>query len=399
MNQNRLCANPIVKNKKIEISGHVDNRFNNLAEIFLQNFTSRGENSEVGASVCITVDGETLVDIWGGYADSGENKLWQEDTICCCWSVSKTIPALLTLILSDRGVIDIEEPVAHYWPEFGEAGKEKILVKHLLNHTAGLSYVDAQLEEGQITDWDIMVSALEKTKPNWPAGEQIGYLNMTFGFLLGELCARVNGGKRLAIFSKEEISDPMNIDWHFALDKNLFSRVATVYQPKENLINKLINDSPESIFAKSMRGRNPKETYNSTNWRTAQNGSGTGHTNARAMAKLYGILANGGKFGKHKLISKDTLLLAMTETIKGEDKVNGLKMRFSSGFEMDCPPATPMGLSDSSFGYLGAGGSIAFADPEFKMGFGYSHNFMHQGIGPGPCGLPLLEEAIKIIKS
>jgi len=385
---------PFLKGKTPEMFGRCDPAFQAVADTFEQNLSGRGDHGDVGASCAVMIDGECVVDLWGGYADVAQNKVWQEDTLSCCWSVSKTIGAVLTWMMIDKGLLDLDTPVARYWPEFSANGKDAILVRHLLDHTAGVSYVDADLKPGDTNKWDTMVAAIEQTAPNWPAGSQLGYLNMTQGYLLGELCARVNGGRRLAQFLREELAGPLDLDWHFAVPDDITPRLATVYQVDSGAFNRVIEKNPESVFAKSMKGRDPKETYNSSIWHSAENGAGTSHTNARAMAKLYGALARGGAPSDSNLLSAEALDQIATESVRQTCAVNGIEMRFSLGFEMNCPPVTPMGPGDRGFGYIGAGGSFAFADPDAKLGFGYSHNLMHQGLGPGPCGLPLVEAVV-----
>ena len=389
--------NSYLNGKLPQVFGYCDPAFQTVADEFKQNFNDRGDSGDVGASCAVMVEGEMVVDLWGGYADVEKEQVWQEDTLVCCWSVSKGLGAALALMLVDRGRLDINAPVAQYWPGFAANGKEGVLVCHLLNHTAGLSCLDPDLAPGALYDWDTIVTAIEETTPNWEPGSRLGYLNMTHGYLLGELCARVNGGRRLAQALDEELADPLGLDWHFAVPDDTLPRIATVYQADPSFFNSMIEQDPETYFARSMKGRDSEEDYNSLKWRKAQNGSGTSHSNARAMARLYGCLARGGELDGIRILSEDTLNLAKTETVRGICAVNGVEMRFSNGFEMNCPPATPMGSNDRCFGYLGAGGSYAFADPDTKMGFGYSHNFMHMGVGPGPCGLPLVEATIAAV--
>lgn len=386
--------NPFLNGKKPDVFGQCDPKFQSIADVFEKNLTGRGTNGEVGASCAVVIDGDLVVDLWGGYADAKEGRVWQKDTLCCCWSVSKTTGALLTLRLIDQGLLDLDAPVADYWPAFATNGKEGVLVRHLLNHTAGLSYVDADLAEGQVSDWSVMIEALEQTSLNWDPGSQLGYLNMTQGYLLAGLCSKVNGGRRLAQFWQEELAQPLGLDWHFAVPDDVIPRLATVYQHDPTMFTRIIESDPDTNFAKSMKGRDPGETYDSIAWRKAENGAGTGHTNARAMAKLYGALTPGSSLNGVSILSEGTLALAHTETVRQQCLVNGLELRFSHGFEMNCPPVTPMGSGDRCFGYAGAGGSYAFADPDTKLGFGFSHNVMHQGVGPGPCGLPLVEATI-----
>ncbi|MEQ8508154.1 MAG: serine hydrolase domain-containing protein [Rhodospirillaceae bacterium] len=390
---------PFLNDQKPDVSGRCDPKFQHVADVFEQNLTQRGADGDVGATCAVMIDGDLVVDLWGGYADVQQGKPWQEDTLCCCWSVSKTIGAVLALRLVDQGRLDLDTPVAAYWPAFGAHGKERILVRHLLDHTAGVSFVDATLKPGAANDWETMIAALEQTAPNWEAGTQLGYLNQTQGYLLGGLCYQVNGGRRLAQFLREELAEPFSLDWHFAIPDEDLSRLATVYQIDASTFTRIIEKNPNSVFAKSMKGRDPAETYNSLRWRKAENGAGTSHTNARAMAKLYGALARGGALDSFKVLSEKMLNTASTESVREICAVNGIEMRFSTGFEMNCPPITPMGTSKSAFGYIGAGGSFAFADPELKLGFGYGHNLMHQGLGPGPCGLPLVEATLACAKT
>lgn len=385
---------PFMGGKTPSISGYCDPAFQAVADVFEVNLMNRGDAGDVGASCAVTLDGETVVDLWGGFADVESHRAWDEDTLCCCWSVSKTIGAVLTLRMIDQGLLDLDEPVAKYWPAFGANGKDHILVRHLLDHTAGLSYLDADLQAGDTNKWDVMIRAIEESAPNWEAGSKLGYLNMTQGYLLAGLCAKVNGGRRLAQFLKEELASPLNLDWHFSVSDENLKRVATVYQTDPALFSRIIEKDPTTTFAKSMKGRDPNETYNSSQWHKAENGAGTGHTNARAMAKLYGALARGGSLDGFTVLSDAAMHLASSESVREPCAVNGFEMRFSQGFEMHCPPVTPMGRCDRSFGYIGAGGTFAFADPDAKLGFGYSHNLMHTGIGPGSCGLPLVDAAI-----
>lgn len=385
---------PFLNGKAPEISGHCDPVFQAVADVFEQNLTDRGDSGDVGASCSVMIDGETVVDLWGGYADVEDGKAWKQDTLCCCWSVSKTMGAVLTLRMIDQGQIELDAPVATYWPAFATNGKDGVLVRHLLDHTAGLSFLNADLQPGDANNWDIMLNAIENSTLNWEPGSQLGYLNLTQGYLLAGLCSQVNGGRRLGQFLQDELASPFELDWYFSVPDDTMPRLATVYQTDPMTFTRIIEKDPTTVFAKSMKGRDSEETYNSVKWRKAESGAGTGHTNARAMAKLYGTLARGGSLDNFTVLSEDAIALASTQSVRETCAVNGIEMRFSLGFEMNCPPITPMGPSDRCFGYIGAGGSFAFADPDVKFGFGYSHNIMHQGLGPGPCGLPLVEAAI-----
>ena len=340
---------PFLNGQKPDVFGRYDPKFQPVADVFEHNLTQRGAHGDVGATCAVMVDGEMVVDLWGGYADVEHGKVWQDDTLCCCWSVSKTIGAVLTLRLIDQGVLDLDTPVAAYWPAFGANGKDRILVRHLLDHTAGVSFVDATLKPGAANDWGTMIAALEQTSPNWEAGTQLGYLNQTQGYLLGGLCFQVNGRRRLAQFLREELAEPLSLDWHFEIPDDDLARLATVYQIDASMFTRVIEKNPDSVFAKSMKGRDPAETYNSLRWRKAENGAGTSHTNARAMAKLYGALSRGGALDNFTVLSESALQAASKESIRETCAVNGIEMRFSTGFEMNCPPVTPMGTSETAF--------------------------------------------------
>ncbi len=386
--------NPFLQGKTPSVFGRCDRKFQAVADAFAANFTERGEQGDVGASCAVMVDGELVVDLWGGFADVAGDRPWAEDTLSCCWSVSKGLGAALGLMMVDQGKLDLDAPVARYWPAFGKNGKDKILVRHLFDHRAAVTFVDAALKPGDLYDWDTMIAAIEATAPNWPPGEKAVYLNMTQGYLLGGLCEKVNGGRRLAQALREDLAGPLHLDWHFAVPDAVLPRLARVYQVPSAGFTEFLAKNPDTIFAKSMKGRDPDEDYNSRKWRKAEIGSGSSHTNARAMARLYGCLARGGELDGARVMSPATIRHATSEAVRGPDPIFGVELRFSTGFEMDCPPATPMGGGPRAFGYLGAGGSFAFADPDLKLGFGYAHNFMPMGVGPVPCGGPLVEAAL-----
>jgi CubicO group peptidase (beta-lactamase class C family) len=355
---------------------------------------AHGSDSEVGASFAVIWNGELLVDLWGGFKDVATEEPWQQDTLVCCWSVSKSLCSTLGLGLVDAGLLDLDAPVCAYWPEFGQNGKADILVRHLFEHRAPVVFVDADLQAGDVFDWDIMVQAIETTAPNWPIGPQPAYLNLTYGYLLGELFSRVNGGQRLGQFVRNQLTKPRNLDWHFEVPDDVLPRLATVYQdPPIDM-----GLPPDSIPMKSMKGYDPDVDYNSLAYHKAEMGSGSSHTNARGMAQLYAMLIQDTAAFGPKLLTDKTLALASTEAAAGDDPVVLTPMRYSTGFELTCPPALPLGPSDQAFGYIGAGGSLAFADPTTGLSIGYSANFMHMGLGPGPCGLPLVEAALEAVR-
>jgi len=388
-------VNPFLLGKEPQISGFCDPAFEDVHEAFRANFFERGEDGEVGATCCAMLDGRTVVDLYGGYAEPEADRVWQRDTISCSWSVGKAALATLALMLVDQGKLALDAPVYRYWPEFAKGGKEGVLVRHLLDHRAGVSYVDADLAPGDLYDWQTMVSAIEETTPNFPPGSKVMYLNMTHGYLLGELFARVNGGRRIAQFLREALSGPLDLDWHFALDDRQIARTARIYQKTPAGLMDMMQEHPDSLFARSMKGFRLDEDFNSDAWRRAQIGSGSIHGNARSLARLWAALVRGGTLEGVEIMSPETAALASAEVCRGHDEILGVDIRFSTGYEMNAPPAHPMGPNPNAFGFWGAGGVFGFADPETRLSFGYAPNYMHPSLELGPRGTALVEAATR----
>ena len=207
---------------KIEIHGVCEPRFEPVKDVFTQNFE---EGLEVGASFAVTINGKFVIDIWGGYKDIGNTLPWEKDTICNVWSTTKVPTVLCTMMCVDRGLLDLDEPVSKYWPEFAQNGKENIQVRQILSHTSGLAGIEERIPVRTLYDWDKYTSLLAAQKPWWEPGTQSGYHAVTHGYLLGELVRRVTG-KTLGTFFKEEIADPLNIDFHIGLAEEHVPRVS-----------------------------------------------------------------------------------------------------------------------------------------------------------------------------
>lgn len=386
--------NPFLQGLRPEIHGFVDPAFAQVREVFEANFFERGADGEVGASCHVMVDGRTVVDLYGGYAEPEAVRGWKRNTIACSWSVGKAALTTLGLMLVDQGKLELDAPVCRYWPEFGQNGKEGVLVRHFFDHRCGVSYVDAPLQEGDLYDWDTMVRAIEQTSPNFPPGSQELYLNMTHGYLLGELFRRVNGGRRIAQFLREELSGPLDLDWQFALSDADIARTAKVYQKTPAGIMQMVTANPDTVFARSMRGFRLDEDFNTLAWRKAEIGSGSIHGNARSLARMWSALVRGGELGGRRIMRPQTAALASREVVRGVDGILGVPIRFSTGYEMNCPPAHPMGPNPDAFGFWGAGGVFGFADPATLLSFGYSMNYMHPALELGPRGGPLVDAAV-----
>ena len=365
------------------VSGTCDARFAGVREVFADSLAS---GREVGAAVCVYSDGQPVVDLWGGMADPGTGRVWARDTIVSTFSVSKGVVSTMAHILINRGELDPDAPVSRYWPEFAAAGKEFMPVRNIMDHQAALCYVNRRLEPGDLYDWDLMTATLAETKPHWAWGEKPVYLNMTYGYLLGEVVRRISG-KGLAQFMREEIAGPLGIDFHFALNAEQIARCASVLQIKPRAVFEAAEADPDSVFGKSMAGWGAGEDFNSAAWRQAQVGSGSGHGNARAIARLFACLGQGGTLDGVRLMGPATVEAARAFQCEtdGEDPLLGVSgLRFCLGYELNSPPVLAMGPNPRTFGQWGAGGNLGFADIEASVAFGYTPNLMHDAMEVGP---------------
>jgi len=301
-------------------------------------------------------------------------------------------------ILVDRKQIELNKPVATYWKNFGKFEKDKILVRNLFDHTCAITYVDKKLNFGDLYNWDLMIKAIENTKPNWNPCEKPVYLNMTYGYLIGGLIEKVTGLK-LSAFNRINFSNLLNIDYNFSLRPQELKRVAKVYRKVagEEFLEKPMKDI-NSIFAKSMQGFGKNEDFNSKSWRSGEVGSGQGHGNARSIANLFEMLRNDGSYNGYQVISKqtrDNAIKFQCES-KGNDPIIGSPIKLALGYELNCP-VFPMGPNPNSFGHWGAGGSFGFSDLEANVAFGYTPNLMHDKMELGPRGKKIIEAIYSVL--
>ena len=386
------------------ISGRCDPKFERVGEEFERNFRER---EEVGASVCVTVEGETVVDLWGGTADIETGDPWKEDTVSIVFSSTKGATALCAHILASRGLLDIDAPVVKYWPEFGKAGKENIPVRMLLNHQAGLPHVRKPLPQGAYFDWELMVHALEEQEPFWEPGTRHGYQFVVFGWLVGEVVRRVSG-KSLGRFFQDEVAKPLGLDFWIGLPEEIEPRVAKiigvdVQQMLDSPFMKAVMADPNSISALAMFNDGGHFTdpgqVDSRAAHAAEIGGAGGITNARGLAGMYAPLACGGSLKGVDLVDRDTLArMSAVSSATGQDATLLGPGRISLGFtkSMDNrrqPPGMQDSviLSEDAFGHPGAGGSIGFADPRERMSFGYTMNKQGPGLAINPRGQSLVD--------
>lgn len=362
------------------IQGECDPCFSRVRETFTENFASRGDH---GAAVSVIVDGRKVVDLWGGFASQDQSRLWERDTMVNTHSVSKAVTATCAHLLVDRGLLDIDSPVADYWPEFAEEGKEGVLVRHLLNHQAGLPAIGKSLPMGSLLKWDVMTKALAHQRPWWAPGSKHGYHLLTFGFLVGEVVRRICG-KSLGTFLREEISEPYEIDFHIGLQDKDLARSADTLSPLDpapgeaNWLAQLMAD-PGSLSARGLL--NPPDfgepdAVNQTAWRKAEIPASNGQGSARGVARLFGALAMRGNLEGKQLLSPEIVQRAIREESNGSDAVMSMfPSRVGLGYWLS-NESCPFGPNRSSFGHPGAGGTFGFGDPDAQVGFAYVTNRM-----------------------
>ncbi|MFN0147533.1 MAG: serine hydrolase domain-containing protein [Dehalococcoidia bacterium] len=386
------------------VEGVCDPRFLPVAEAFAANFRER---EEVGASVSMTVGGETVVDLWGGKID--DDRAWGRDTIALVYSCTKGATALCAHVLASRGQLDVEAPVRDYWPEFARNGKEEATVRMMLDHSAGVPTFHEVLKPKAAHDWEYMCERLEAEEPFWKPGTRNGYHMINFGWTVGELVRRVSG-KSLGTFFREAIGEPLGLDFWIGLPEEHDGRVAPSIpyvrekgEPLSAFELAVVEDrsSIPALALKNGGGWNPA----SREGRAAEIGGGGAFANARSLAGMYAPLACGGSLNGVKLVDETTLArMAQVSTATNEDATLMLPTRFALGFmkSMDNRRA-PAGRTDSAilsgraFGHVGAGGSIGFADPEVGMSFGYAMNRMGKGILMNSRGQSLVDAAYRCL--
>lgn len=373
------------------IEGLCDPRFQRVQDALAESFTRFGET---GASLALTLDNRPVLDLQAGHVDTARTKLWKPDTIANVYSTTKGMTAICALRLVDQGRLDLDAPVAKYWPEFAQAGKETLPVRWLLSHRAGLPAVAKPLAPEAMYEWETMTTALAEQKPWWEPGTKHGYHAVTYGWLVGEVVRRITG-KSLGTYFRDEIAGPLGADFHIGLGPEHDGRVADLIPPppptpdQTDLLSLIMNE-PESMLAKTFT--NPLvqiDQVNSRAWRGAEIPAANGHTNAHALARVYGALACGGVAGGVRVLSPAAIELGYTEQSDGMDEVLPLHTRVGLGFFLSTP-TEKLGPNPRSFGHGGMGGSLGFADPDTGLGFGYVMNEMHSGlwlIDPRPAAL------------
>jgi CubicO group peptidase (beta-lactamase class C family) len=382
------------------VAGTYDARFAPVVEEFVRNFEARGE---VGASLCLTLDGTTLVDVWGGVADPSTGSAWERDTVSIVHSCTKGATALCAHVLAAQGRLDLEAPVTEHWPEFGRAGKETATVRMMLDHSVGVPVLRGEVAPGELYDWDRMVARLEAEEPFWEPGTRHGYHMINFGWTVGELVRRVSG-RSLGTFFREAIAEPLGIDFWIGLPEEHEHRVAPVTAtPRQkgdplSAFELAVVSDRTSVASLALANVGQLEP-NSRAAHAAEIGGGGGITNGRGLAGMYTPLALGGG----GLVDRDGLdRMRRVSSAANRDATLCVGTRFAMGFmvSMDnrarADPDSVI-LGEHAFGHVGAGGSIGFADPSCGLAFGYSMNRMGKGILLNDRGQSLVDATYRIL--
>ena len=381
--------------------------FERVAEAFKKNFDSNGE---IGASVCLTVGGEPVVDLWGGVAHPKTGAPWARDTVSIVFSCTKGAPALCAHVLASRGKLDLDAPVIELWPEFGQHGKEAVTTRMMLDHSSAVPALRAPVKDSGPFEWDYMTARLADEVPFWPPGTRNGYHGFTFGWTVGEMVRRASG-QSLGTFFREEVARPLGLDFWIGLPEEIEPRVApiTPYVYKAaDAVTPFMRDlgtdkrSIASLFffnvgAWRTKGANARESH------AAEIGAANGVTNARGLAGMYAPLANGGG----QLVDATTLArMGEVSMATHDDATLRIPTRFAPGFmkSMDNrkrsvgatlfgPDVDSVILGSAAFGHVGAGGSLGFADPVAGLSFGYTMNRMGPGLLMNERGQALVDAA------
>ena len=385
-----------------QIHGEVAPGFERVRDAFAANFEKHGE---VGAAFSLYHRGKKVVDLWGGVADVETGRPWAEDSIVMVFSSTKGATAICAHLLAQRGELDLDAPVAEYWPEFAAGGKQDIPVRWLLSHQVGLPVFDNPLTPQEFLAWEPPVKALAAQSPVWEPGTTHGYHAGSYGWLVGEVVRRITG-KTLGTFFADEVAGPLGLDFWIGLPESEESRVVPMIEidlqevgVEEQALTDRRRDlldasrDPDSLLARpSTTGPlNP----NTRAFRAAELPAGNGIADARSLARMYASLIGDGVDGV-RILNEETVTRATAEQSNGRDAVLQIQTRFGLGFELNLPHGH-LG-QEGAFGHSGAGGSLGFADPKAEIAFGYAMNKMQLVASDDPRTLSLIAAVHESLK-
>lgn len=399
-----------------QINGFVAPQYQSVFDAFVANFDARGE---IGACVAVTVNGAPVVEAWGGYADAlsaTPSQPWNRHMVSLVFSCTKGATALCAHVLAAQGKLDLDKPVAHYWPEFAVNGKGSVTVRMLLQHAAGLAAIPftSPVPAGGWADWNLMTSLLAAQAPWWEPGTSCGYHALTFGWLVGEVVRRVSG-QSLGAFFQAQVAQPLGADFWIGMPSDKLPRVApmlaaTEKLPYEPFLDKVMTDptSMQSAVFFNLGGwlglpPSTPPAYNTTASLQAEIPAAGGVTNARGLATMYAPLANGGAVGGVRLLPSDyAATLGLIHSALPVDRTVLLPTRFGLGFHGSIDnrvlgPGLSVIMGAQAFGHAGFGGSVGFADPQAKLSFGYTMNRMGPGTGVNERGQSLIDATYRAL--
>jgi CubicO group peptidase (beta-lactamase class C family) len=372
-----------------EVSGDTAPGFEGVREAFAANLAG---GQEIGAAVSAYLNGRKVVDLWGGVADPVDGRPWERETLQVVYSTTKAVTAACALLLAQRGELDLDAPVAEYWPEFATNGKERIPVRWLLTHQAGLPTLDHPISRAEAIAWEPMVEALAAQRPAWDPGTAHGYHGLTFGWLVGEVVRRASG-RTIGTFLAEEIAARLGLDLWIGLPKKEHHRVSRVIAvpPDLDALARIDLDAvpepmrdvmaayadPTSLTARSLLTLiTPPLNHNDPAEQSAEMPSTNGICTARALARFYAALI--GEVDGQRILTADTVAAATAERAAGVDRILRVPVRIGTGFGLPTPDA--FWYTPTAFGFPGYGGSLGFADPATGLAFGYVMNHVQEGV-------------------
>lgn len=334
------------------------------------------QGKDVGACAAVTVDGRLVADVWGGFQDPEKTTPWERDTLINVWSTTKTMAAISMLVLIDRGEVDVDAPVATYWPEFKAGGKEQVLVRHIMSHTAGLSGWQEPMKPEDLYDWDLTCSRLAAQEPWWEPGTASGYHAISQGYLEGEVVRRVTG-QTIGTFFAKEIAGPLDADFHIGTPASCDDRIALVIPPPP-LVPEGVEIDMTSVAMRTLTNP-PLDAAQSWTipWRRAEIPAAGGHGNARSVATVQSALACGGEVNGVKLFSEATANIVFREQCNGTDLVLGVPLQHGIGYGL---PGQLLPLpNDRTCFWGGWGGSLIIIDLDARMTVSFVMNRMGEG--------------------
>ncbi|MCZ4125871.1 serine hydrolase domain-containing protein [Streptomyces sp. H39-S7] len=380
-----------------QIEGHCDARFAGVRAAFEENFRERGE---LGAAVTVLLDGEPVVDLWGGRADAARSRPWERETLVNVWSTTRGGTALCAHLLADRGLLDLDAPVADYWPEFAAAGKADVLVRHLLSHRAGLAGLREPHTLAELYDWELTTARLAATAPWWEPGTGSGYHALTYGFLVGEVVRRITGQLPSA-FLHQQVTGPLGIDFFLRLPEREAGRAAELVHPTTAIDSEQAAAFSQLLPVALAALTNPifaATDANTPEWRAAEIPAAGGHGTARGVAALYGLLT-----GRERADGRPLLSAQAAERIReGQGSCRDLVLGAAFAHETELGLGLSLsggngsyGPNPRAFGHDGFGGSFGLADPEAGISIGYVMNHMGVHIADDPRKMALIDAVYK----